>query len=791
MKIRITGILFFCFLAISGFAQQIQLQSFPLTAVHLKESPFYNAQQVDMNYIIEMEADRLLAPFLIDAGIEPKAERYPNWENTGLDGHIGGHYLTALAQMYAATGNEKLLERLNYMIDELAACQEKNGNGYVGGIPGGQAMWADIAKGKIDAGAFSLNGKWVPLYNIHKIYAGLRDAYLIAGNEKAKEMLIKLTDWCIDLTKDLSDEQIQDMLRSEHGGLNETFADVAAITGDDKYMTLARRFSHRFILDPLLKDDDELTGMHANTQIPKVIGYKRIADLDNDTEWADAANFFWETVVNNRTMAFGGNSVREHFNPVNDFSGVVASEQGPETCNTYNMLRLSKMIYQSSKSLEYVDFYERALYNHILSSQNPEKGGFVYFTPIRPGHYRVYSQPSTSMWCCVGSGLENHGKYGELIYAHDDKDLYVNLFIPSDLNWKEKGISLSQETKFPEEEQSTFIINENKAGKFTINIRYPSWVKTGALKVTVNGKAVQVDAKSDEYVSIESKWKKNDKIEVTLPMETTIESLPDGSNFVAVIHGPVVLAAKTSIDNLDGLFADASRMGHIASGEKYPLNEMPMIVTNKENIIDYIKPVEGKPMTFGMKELIYPQNYQSLELIPFYKLHDARYVMYWQKETPESLAQIKEQMAKVEAEAAKLAAMTIDMVNSGEQQPESDHFVKSENSNTGVNRNRHWRDATGWFSYQMKDKNKEATYLRLTYFGRDKDRSFKILINDTELAEVTLDGSHGDEFYTKDYSIPDNLVLDSDGLLTVKFVANEGSVAGGIYEVRLMKELEK
>ncbi len=791
MKIRISGVLFFCFIAINSFAQQIQLQTFPLTAVHLEESPFYHAQQVDMNYILEMEPDRLLAPFLIDAGIEPKAERYPNWENSGLDGHIGGHYLTALAQMYAATGNEKLLERLNYMIDELAACQEKNGNGYVGGIPGGQAMWADIAKGKIDAGAFSLNGKWVPLYNIHKLYAGLRDAYLIAGNEKAKEMLIKLTDWCIEVTKDLSDEQIQDMLRSEHGGLNETFVDVAAITGDDKYMTLARRFSHRFILDPLLKDNDELTGMHANTQIPKVIGYKRIADLDNDTEWANAANFFWETVVNNRTLAFGGNSVREHFNPVTDFSGVVTSEQGPETCNTYNMLRLSKMIYQSSKSLEYVDFYERALYNHILSSQNPDKGGFVYFTPIRPGHYRVYSQPSTSMWCCVGSGLENHGKYGELIYAHDDKDLYVNLFIPSDLTWKEKGISITQETKFPEEEKSTFTITENKAGKFALKIRYPSWVKAGALKVSVNGKAVDVHAKPDEYVSIERKWKKNDKIEVTLPMQTKVETLPDGSNFVAVLHGPIVLAAKTSTDNLDGLFADASRMGHIANGDKYPLNEMPMIVTEKENIVDYIKPVAGKPMTFEMGELVYPQTYKSLELIPFYKLHDARYVMYWQKETPQSLAQIKEQMAKAEAEAAKLAAMTIDMVNSGEQQPESDHFVKSEKSNTGLNRGRHWRDATGWFSYQLKDKNKEATYLRLTYFGKDNGRTFKILINDIELAEETLDGSHGDEFYTKDYSIPDNLVLDSDGLLTVKFVANEGSVAGGIYEVRLMKELEK
>ena len=238
-------------------------------------------------------------------------------------------------------------------------------------------------------------------------------------------MLVALTDWMIDITAGLTEQQMQDMLRSEHGGLNETFADVAEITGDKKYLELARRFSHKVILDPLVKDEDRLTGMHANTQIPKVICYKRIADLAQDQNWDHAARFFWNTVVNHRSVCIGGNSVREHFHPADNFTSMLNDVQGPETCNTYNMLRLTKMLYQTSPDIRFADYYERALYNHILASQQPTKGGFVYFTPMRPGHYRVYSQPETSMWCCVGSGLETHTKYGEFIYAHAKDTLYV------------------------------------------------------------------------------------------------------------------------------------------------------------------------------------------------------------------------------------------------------------------------------------------------------------------------------------------------------------------------------
>ena len=572
-----------------------QVSYFPLQDVKLLDSPFLQAQQTDLHYILALNPDRLLAPFLREAGLTPKAPSYTNWENTGLDGHIGGHYLSALSMMYAATGDTAIYNRLNYMLDELYRAQQAVGTGFIGGTPGSLQLWKEIKAGNIRAGGFDLNGKWVPLYNIHKTYAGLRDAYLYTGSDQARRMLIAFTDWMIDITSGLSDQQIQDMLRSEHGGLNETFADVAAITGDKKYLELARRFSHKIILDPLIKDKDRLTGMHANTQIPKVIGYKRIAELSQDDknwnhaeEWDHAARFFWNTVVNNRSVCIGGNSVREHFHPADNFTSMINDVQGPETCNTYNMLRLTKMLYQNSHNPcninepdpNYINYYERALYNHILASQEPDKGGFVYFTPMRPGHYRVYSQPETSMWCCVGSGLENHTKYGEFIYAHQKDTLYVNLFIPSQLNWKEQGVILTQETRFPDDNKVTLRIDKASKKQRTLMIRIPEWANQSSnYSISINGKKETFPTKKgNQYLPLSRKWKKGDVITFNLPMKVTIEQIPDKKDYYAFLYGPIVLAASTGTEHLDGLYADDSRGGHIAHGKQIPLQEVPMLI---------------------------------------------------------------------------------------------------------------------------------------------------------------------------------------------------------------------
>ncbi|MFT3822503.1 MAG: glycoside hydrolase family 127 protein [Chitinophagaceae bacterium] len=780
---RLLFAVLFCLSSTGAFTQQQKLYTFRTQDVQLLPGVFKEAEQTDLQYILALNVDRLLAPYLREAGLPAKAESYTNWENTGLDGHIGGHYLSALALMYAATGNQQLLERLNYMVDELKKCQDAYGDGYIGGVPGSKALWTAVFQGNVDA----IKKKWVPFYNIHKVFAGLRDAYLYTGNDKARQVLIRFSDWFVKLSVALTPAKMQEMLQVEHGGINEVLADVYVLTGNKQYLDAAYSFSHKAILEPLENGQDKLNNLHANTQIPKIIGFKRIADAGSDSNYNKAAHFFWETVVTHRTVAIGGNSVYEHFNPSNNFTSMITSEQGPETCNTYNMLKLTKLLYESDAAVKYIDYYERALYNHILSTQLPGEGGFVYFTPMRPGHYRVYSQPQTSMWCCVGSGIENHAKYHELIYANDKNNLYVNLFIPSRLQWKEKGLAITQETRFPEEGKTKLVINSAGKNAIIINVRYPSWVAANALKINVNGKPVKVLGAPGSYVAIERTWKKGDVIEVLLPMHTTTEQLPDGLNYVAVLHGPIVLAARTDTANMSGLFADDSRMGHVANGKKYPLQTMPLFVSNDSNLAKHIVPVKGKALTFTANDLVYPAKYQALELIPFYKVGASRYVLYWEKETPQSLKAIQEKIAAEEDAAARLAAITIDMVKAGEQQPESDHFIESENSNTGVNRDWHWRDARGWFSYKMTDKTKQATKLRVMYFGKDKGRHFTISVNGEVIAEETFDGSRGDNFFTIDYAIPSAILQHANGQFTVKIAAAQGSATAGIYEVRLLK----
>lgn len=768
------------------YGQSAKLEPFPLSSVRLLESPFKAAQQTDLKYILSLDADRLLAPYFKEAGLESKAINYPNWENTGLDGHIGGHYLSALSEMYAATGNQQIKERLDYMLNGLEKCQQKNGNGYIGGVPGSKALWEEIAKGKIDAGSFSLNGKWVPWYNIHKVYAGLVDAYTLTGNEKAKKMLIQLSDWCLTLTANLSDKQIQEILRSEHGGMNEVFADVAAITGDKKYLTLAQKFSHKVILDPLLENKDVLNGMHANTQIPKVIGFMRVAEVSGDKNWSNAANFFWNTVVDNRTISIGGNSVREHFNPTADFSSMLESREGPETCNSYNMLKLSKHLFLADPSSKYMDYYERTTYNHILSSQHPD-GGFVYFTPIRPRHYRVYSEAQHSFWCCVGSGLENHGKYGELIYAHDKENLYVNLFIPSTLNWKEKGITLTQNTKFPFEEQSSIKLTLKKAQQFAIKFRYPSWVEDGKMKIMVNNKDVIFTKDQNSYVSIDRKWKTGDLISIILPMQNKTEQLPDKSDWVSFLRGPIVLAAITDTTDLKGLIADESRMGHIASGAIYPIEDAPLLVSNNTNLASSLKTVENKPFTFSASDLIFQEKYKNLQLVPFFQIHDARYMIYWPYTTREKLPEIQKAMKDREEAQMKLEAITIDLVTAGEQQPESDHNFKGEKTDTGMFKERHYRNGKGFFSYDLKNNNLEARKLRITYFGTDKNRNFDIFVNDVLVASINLDGSEGNQFIDKTIELPAAILDGKPKILQVQFKAKPNSTITGIYEVRLLR----
>ena len=767
--------------AVSYAQLPVQMESFDVKDVTLTPSAFKHAEEMDIRYLLGIDPDRLLAPYLKEAGLKPKAENYTNWENTGLDGHIGGHYLSALTYMYASTGNQEIKGRLDYVISELKRCYDANGNGYISGVPGGKQIWKEIAEGNIRAASFGLNDRWVPLYNIHKIFAGLRDAYLIYGSKECREMFIGLTDWMYRLTSGLTDEQLQDMLRSEHGGLNEVFADAAAISGDARFMELAKRFSHKRVLEPLLKGEDHLTGMHANTQIPKVIGYKRIADLEGYEDWDKAAQYFWETVVDNRSITIGGNSVFEHFHPAENFESMLTSEQGPETCNTYNMLRLTKMLYATTGNTHYMDYYERALYNHILSTINPIQGGFVYFTPMRPGHYRVYSQPQTSFWCCVGSGMENHARYGEMIYSHKgDKELIVNLFIPSVLTWGKTVVE--QVNSFPAEEGTTLMINPKKPAEFTVSIRIPEWTESARMNAKVNGEPVEA-VLEDGFLKIERRWAKGDKISVDLPMSLRAVQLPDKTENYSFMYGPVVLAASLGKDDQLGMYADDSRGGHIAAGKKLPLNEMPLIVGDMDDMLSRSSKVEGKPLTFKMTGLA-PLKYKEMTLVPFSTLHECRYMVYWPLVSEQEW---KERLAKQEAdEKARIALelITADKVTCGEQQPESDHFSNVAESVNGDDNGRHWRmtGRNGWFSYILNTKGWPVQHVRIALNGREGNEA-TVLVNGKEAGSIIPHMPGNEEIHLID--IPQE--FRSENVLEVTVKGMEGKASPKIYEIRIVK----
>jgi len=789
MNQKVIIILLFAFQWIGAQKNQKyqKISYFQLQDVQLLDSNFKNAMNVDKHYILSLNPDRLLAPYFKEAGLKTNANNYPNWENTGLDGHIGGHYLSALSLMYASTGDSKIKERLDYMINQLEICQNASGNGYISGIPNGKAIWKEISEGKIYSSLFSLNDRWVPLYNIHKTYSGLRDAYWYTDNQKAKKMLIKLTDWMINTTSKLSRDQIQNMLVSEYGGLNEVFADVYNITGDKKYLKLAKDFSQDTVLNPLLEKKDVLTGMHANTQIPKVIGFKRIADIENNQNWNQATDLFWQNVVHKRSVAIGGNSVSEHFNPITDFSGMMKSVEGPETCNTYNMLKLSKDLFATSGSSSYMDYYEKALYNHILSTQHDEKGGFVYFTPMRPGHYRVYSQSETSFWCCVGSGLENHGKYGEMIYAHTEQDLLVNLFIPSKLNWKEKNVTVTQINHFPESSETKLIFNLKNKSKFNLKLRIPDWTNNSEVKILINNKEYPINKDQDGYSNINKTWKNGDVVVMQLPMHLSAEQLPDGSDYYAFKYGPIVLAAKYGTENQLGLFADDSRGGHIAHGTPIPLNDIPVIVGKSSSVLEHIKKENTQGLKFKL-DGVYPKEKfkDGLELVPFNTIQAERYIIYWPQADEDKIEELMTQKAKEEQELRKLESIIEDKISLGEQQPESDHFFKSPDSYAGYFDEYHFRDSKAWFSYEMRNKNKKAKFLYISYFDLDKNRSLNIEINGENIISKTLDGSKGASLQHLVIPIPPS-EYDKETLI-VKIIGKEEQYTAKIVGIRLLNQ---
>lgn len=781
MKINVLKNIFILLFSFSVSTSYAQLQPFRLDQVEILEGPFKTAELRNKEYLLALDADRLLAPFYKNAGLQPKAENYGNWENTGLDGHVGGHYVSALAMMKAATGDPEITERFNYVLAELKKCQDAVGNGMLTGVVDGKKVFEEISKGDIRATSFGLNDGWVPLYNQHKIFAGLKDAHTFGGSEVAKKMFLSLCDWFYGITENLSDVQIQDMLRSEHGGLNEVFADAYTFTGNRKYLELAYRLSHQTLLKPLAEGEDPLTGMHANTQIPKVVGFAKIGDIDHNENYLTASQNFWNEVINERSVAIGGNSVREHFHPKDDFRTMISSEQGPENCNTYNMLRLSKALYFNAPQAKYIDYYERALYNNILSSIHPEKGGFVYFNPMRPNHYRVYSSVQKDFWCCVGSGIENHGKYGEMIYAHEGDDIYIHLFIASKLDTK-KGVILTQKTGFPYDQQTEFTLQLDTPKTFSLLIRKPEWLDASKTQILVNGEAYSAQLTENNYYEISRNWKNGDVISYTLPLEIRMEKLPDGSDWGAFKVGPIVLAAEYEAQEGDNFFGDGSRMGHVAKGKLIPVYEAPAVLDASGDYKSHIKLKKASDLTYELSGL---SSGQTLTLKPYFNIHEKRYQVYFQLTNPEDFAVLNAQRKAVEVKQLALENITADRITPGEQQPESDHFFKDGGSYRGIGADSYYRSIWGNISYELNAEN-EVEKLWIVMNDLIADRAMEIWLNGTLLKKISFDQNEPENRHEVTINLPKSLQKLKKYTLDIK--AADGKHSPALTDIRLLKK---
>lgn len=765
---------------------------FPLGDITLLDGPLKHARDLNVQVLLKYDCDRMLAPYRKEAGLQPRKPSYPNWD--GLDGHVGGHYLSALA-INAATGNEECRKRMEYMISELQLVLDANNqrpdawcHNYIGGVPNSAKMWTAFSKG--DFGPYF--GTWAPFYNIHKMYAGLRDAWLYCGNEQAKNLFLKFCDWAVDITRDLNDGQMEKMLGNEHGGMNEVLADAYAITGEQKYLDCARRFSHRMLLVPLENGKDCLDNMHANTQIPKVIGYQRIAELAHDVQYHNASEYFWEIVTRQRSLALGGNSRREHFPTKENCIDYINDIDGPESCNTYNMLKLTEDLNRVKPNGMYGDFYETAMFNHILSAQHPQHGGYVYFTSARPRHYRNYSAPNEAMWCCVGTGMEDHGKYGQFVWTHDkgvkaeDDALYVNLFVASELNWKDRKMVIRQQTAFPYAETSVVEVAKGK-GTFILKVRKPSWCEN----FTVKGVGFDADSYEENgFVCMKRKWKKGDQVKISMPMHAYIKPMINVPQYVAIMYGPILLGMKTGTEDMRSLIADDSRFGQYAGGKKLALDEAPILLPKHlDDIAKNLKPVPGKPLHF--KLATHMENTIDGELQPFFEIHDSRYMMYWLALGENDYKAYMQKLADEEKARQALEARTVDKVNPGEQQPETDHRMETDDSNKGNTEGIFFRDAKDghYFSYLMQTKGETNLSLQLKFWGQDEWRTseFDIYVNDKLLCSVS--NSHRwrtTQFKTVDYAIPSEFVKGKKEI-RVKFVAHKGKQVGQIYGVRLVK----
>jgi DUF1680 family protein len=736
-----------------------KVRPFSLNHVKLLEGPFKHAQELNEKYLLSLEPDRLLHTFRLTASLPTSAKPYGGWEDptSEVRGHAVGHYLSGCALAYQSSGNEHLKERAAQVIAGMAECQAKFPSGYLSAFP----------EELIDR-VVALKIVWVPWYTLHKIYAGLFDQYQLCGNKQALEVLERAIGWLDSRVSQLTDEQMQAMLNSEHGGMNELLADLYAVTGNAKYLKLAERFNHHAVLDPAVNGVDKLTGLHANTQIPKFIGMARQYELTGNESYRKGAEFFWNVVTKERSYVIGGNSDHEAFSPKERLSTFLGPNT-TETCNTFNMLKLTRHLTKWNPKAGYADYYERALYNHILPQQNPDDGMLLYYMPLRPGSERPsrFGTGENTFWCCTGTGMESHSKYGEFVYFHSDSDLYVNLFIATELAWKEKGITVRQETKFPDEHSTKLMIGAVKPVKMAIHIRYPYWATTDS-ELKINGEKQNVATEPGNYISLEREWKNGDTIELAMPFRLRFEAFADDENKAAVMYGPLVMCAWTTKNN-----------------------PVSVIRGNKNEVLKALQPGTAGPNTFTAPASIFLTSFEKTDgettFVPFYKEHRKPYTVYWEIYDKARWA-AKEAEMKAEKERQRiLDARRVDGLEFFDQS-ERDHNFKGEKTTAGDHYGRRYRhcEPGGWIQYDIKVLSDQPQVLHCSYWGSDAGRRFDIFVEGQKIATEELTGEKPNQFFDREYPIPGELLKGKDKV-TVRF-ETVGNSQLGVFGCYVMRE---
>jgi uncharacterized protein len=735
----------------------LQAHAFPLEEVRLLDGPFKHATELDEKYLLSLEADRLLHTFRVNAGLPSQAEPLGGWEEPKCEvrGHFVGHYLSACALMYASTGDKQFKERGEAVVAGLAACQSHLGSGYLSAYP--ETFIDRVEKAE---------RVWAPYYTLHKIFAGLLDMYVYCDNQQALDAAKKFGDWVIARNSRLDDEQMQRMLGNEHGGMNEALANLYALTGEEKYLKISLRFNHHRVLDPATRGEDALTGLHANTQIPKFIGNARQYELTGDRSLQTAALCFWNNVVKDRSYVIGGHSDGEMFTAKEKLSTALGPNT-TETCNTYNMLKLTRHLFAWDPQAAYADYYERALLNHILASQNPETGMMCYYLPLRSGSRKNYNGPTDAFWCCTGTGVENHAKYGDSIYFQGDQVLYVNLFVASELDWKEKGLKLRQETKYPDQSTTRLTLSCAAPVKLALKVRHPRWAASG-FEVRVNGRP-EANSAPGSWVALDRTWKSGDVVEVAMPFSLRTEGFKDNPNRFAFLNGPVVLCAQVD-----------------------PRKAYPALVADESKTLSELKPAAGQPNTFTAPPGLFrsPENPESsITLSPLYQMYGERnYAVYWDRYTPAQWETRQQEYAAELKRRRDLEQRTVDVINPGEEQNERDHNLKGEKTNSGDFGDHKYRDASenGWFSWDVKVISGQAQDLAITYWGEDRGRHFDVLVDGKKLANQRLTGSHPGSYFEEVYPLGTELTAGKDKV-TLKIQGSADTWAGGVFGVRVLQ----